>query len=92
MNWALLAGSLGGVLVLALVAWALGLGGGELADEAEAMRIAEAELPGFIAASAMLAADRQSAVVTGADGSQVKLRKHGAQFVAEPTSPRSSRA
>jgi hypothetical protein len=88
MNWALLAGSLGGVLFLALVAWALGLGGGELADEAEAMRIAGAELPGFVAVSATLAEDRQSAVVTGADGAQVRLRKHGAQFVAEPAQPR----
>lgn len=83
MNWALLAGSLGGVLFLALVARALGLGGGELLDEEEAMRIAEAELPGFVAVSATLSEDRQSAVVEGADGVQVKLRRHGAQFVAE---------
>jgi hypothetical protein len=83
MNWALLAGSLGGVLFLALVAWALGLGGGELADEGEAMRIAEAELPGFVAVSAELAEDRQSAVMTGADDTRVRLRRHGAQFVAE---------
>jgi hypothetical protein len=83
MNWALLAGSLGGVLFLAGVAWALGLGGAELADEAEAMRIAEAELPGFIAVSAALAEDRQSARVSGADGAQVRVRRHGAQFVLE---------
>jgi hypothetical protein len=82
MNWVLLAGSLGGVLFLAAVAWALGLGGGELTDESEAMRIAEAELPGFVAVAAELADDRQSAVVIGADGTRVRLRRHGAQFVA----------
>jgi len=83
MNWALLAGSLGGVLFLAFTAWVLGLGGAELASEEEAMQIAEAELPGFVALSAKLAEDRQSAVVMGADGAEVRLRRHGAQFVAE---------
>ena len=92
MNWALLAGSLAGVLGLALVAKLRGLGGGELASEEEAMAIAEAEVPGFVAVSAELAADRQSAVVTGADGTRLRLRRHGAQFVAERTQPRSSRA
>lgn len=83
MNWALLAGSLAGVLGLALIARLLGLGGAALAHEAEAMRIAEAELPGFVALSAVLAEDRQSALVTGEDGEQVRLRRHGAQFVVE---------
>jgi hypothetical protein len=88
MNWALLAGSLAGVLGLALVARLLGLGGAALADEAEAMAIAEAELPGFVAAAAVLAENRQSAVVTGADGAQVRVRRHGAQFVVDsPQSP-----
>jgi len=83
MNWALLAGSLGGVLGLALVAKLLGLGGAELADEKDAMAIAEAERPGFVAVSATLAEGRQSAVVTGADGTAVRIRRHGAQFIAE---------
>ena len=82
MNWALLAGSLAGVLGLALVAKLLGLGGAELASEAEAMAIAEAERPGFDAVSAVLAEDRQSAVVQGVDGEQVRLRRHGANFIA----------
>jgi hypothetical protein len=84
MNWVLLAGSLSGVLGLALVAKLLGLGGGELSDEAEAMRIAEAEVPGFHATAAELAEDRRSALVTGADGTTLRIRQHGAQFVAEP--------
>lgn len=83
MNLWLLAGSLAGVLALTGVAWLLGLGGAELADEEEAMRIAEAELPGFVAGSATLDEDRLGATVTGAEGQQVRLRRHGARFVAE---------
>ncbi|HEV2568592.1 hypothetical protein [Sphingomonas sp.] len=86
MNWTLLAGSLAGVLGLALIAKLLGLGGGELADEAEAIQIAEAEIPGFVAVSAELAKDRRSARVTGADGRTLRIRQHGAQFVASPLS------
>lgn len=83
MNWLLLGGSLAGVFGLALVAKLLGLGGGHIANADEAMRIAEAELPGFVAASAVIAEDKESATVTGADGAIVRLRRHGAQFVAE---------
>lgn len=82
MSWTLLVGSLAGVLLLAWLAKLLGLGDAELADEAEAMRIAEAELPGFHAVSADLAEDRKSATVSGADGTSLKLRQHGAHFVA----------
>ena len=85
MNWALLAGSLAGVLGLALIARLLGLGGAALADEAEAVRIAEAELPGFEAVAAVLGDDRQSANVTGTDGRVVQLRRHGAHFVSDNT-------
>ena len=85
MSWALIAGSLAGVLGLAAAAKLLGLGGAELASEEEAMRIAEAERPGFVALSARLAEDRQSALVTGENGKTVRLRRHGAQFVAECT-------
>jgi hypothetical protein len=83
MNWLLLAGSLAGVLALAGAAWWLGLGEAELADEAEAMRIAEAEVPGFRAVSAELAEDRRGGVVIGDSGERVRLRRHGARFVVE---------
>ena len=83
MSWTLLGGSLAGVLGLALIAKLLGLGGAALTDSGEAMRIAEAEIPGFIAVSAEVAADRQSAIVTDAAGAKVRLRRHGAQFVSE---------
>jgi hypothetical protein len=92
MNWWLLAGSLAGVLALTGVAWLLGLGGAELADADEAMRIAEGELPGFSAVSAELDADRQGAVVMGADGARMRVRRHGARFVGEVIESRSSRA
>lgn len=83
MSATLLIGSLAGVLGLALLARLLGLGAAQLADEAEAQAIAEAELPGFIAARAELAADREAATVWGIHGERVCLRRHGAQFVAE---------
>ncbi|QHL89713.1 hypothetical protein GVO57_01325 [Sphingomonas changnyeongensis] len=83
MNIALMAGSLAGVLLLAFIARALGLGGAALADEAEACAIAEAEMPGFIAAAATLDGDRAGALVTGVDGRALRVRRHGAQFVAE---------
>jgi hypothetical protein len=84
MNALLAAGSLAGVLGLALTAKWLGLGGARLADADEAMAIAEAELPGFVAASAQLEADGAGATVVGVDGSMVRVRPHGANFVAEP--------
>lgn len=84
MNALLAAGSLAGVIGLALTAKWLGLGDTRLADEAEARAIAEAELPGFVALRAEVAADGQEATVTGADGGLVRIRRHGANFVAEP--------
>lgn len=84
MNALLAAGSLAGVLGLALTAKWLGLGGARLADASEAMAIAEAELPGFVAASAELDPDNAGAMVRGVDGAIVRVRPHGANFVAEP--------
>jgi hypothetical protein len=84
MNALLAAGSLAGVAGLALTAKWLRLGDARLADADEAKAIAEAELPGFVAAGATLAADGQSATVDGVDGTRVRLRRHGANFVAEP--------
>lgn len=86
MNALLAAGSLAGVFGLALTAKWLGLGGARLADADEACAIAEAELPGFLARHAELGAEGQHAIVTGVDGARVRLRAHGANFVAEPMS------
>ena len=79
MNWTQLAGSVVAILVLAGIAWALGLGKASIADEAEACRHAEDALTGFEAASARVASDGRAALVTGTDGSLAVVKLHGAQ-------------
>ena len=74
-----LGGSIVAILVLSGIAWALGLGGGAITDEAEAMRHAEDALTGFDAASARLSADGNAALVTGVDGTLAVVKRHGAQ-------------
>lgn len=82
MNWALAAGSLAAVLTLAGIAWLLGLGGGGIDEEAEAMVAAEDAVSGFEAVSAIIADDRRSAIVRGRDGDTVQLMMKGARVVA----------
>ncbi len=82
MNWVQLCGSIVAILFLAGLAWALGLGGAEIADEAEAMRAAEDALSGFEALSATVSTDRRTAMVRGRDGSVAALKLHGAQIAA----------
>lgn len=82
MNWVQLGGSIVAILFLAGVAWALGLGRAEIADEAEAMQAAEDALSGFEAVSATVSSDRRTAMVRGADGSVAALKLHGAQIAA----------
>lgn len=74
-----LGASLIAILTLAGVAWALKLGGGTIADEAQAMRDAEAILSGFDAERAVLASDGKAALVHGRDGSVALLKVHGSQ-------------
>jgi hypothetical protein len=74
--------SLAAVLVLALVARLLRLGGGSIADAAEAMREAEAQLPGFDADRALVGSDGQAALVHGRDGSVALLKMHGTRVAA----------
>jgi hypothetical protein len=76
---AILGGSLVAILTLALTARLLRLGGGGIADEAEAMRAAEDILSGFEASSAVLGADKRAAIVHGRDGSVAVLKQHGAR-------------
>ena len=80
----MLFGSLAGVLALAGAAWALGLGGASLADDADARDTAEALIPGFEAVSVDLTPGHDAAIVTGADGAKVRLTRLGAHFIAEP--------
>jgi hypothetical protein len=74
--------SLGAILVLALVARLLRLGGGAIADAAAAMREAEAQLAGFEADRALVGSDGQAALVHGRDGSVALLKMHGTQVAA----------
>lgn len=77
-----LGGSLIAILLLALAARLLRLGGGRIADEAMAMAEAEAILPGFEAGHATVASDGQAALVHGHDGSVAVLKMHGARVAA----------
>ncbi len=73
------AGSLAAILVLALAARLLRLGGGHIAGEADAMTAAEDILPGFEAERAAIGSDGQAALVRGRDGSVAVLKMHGAR-------------
>lgn len=82
MNWVQLGGSIVAILFLAGIAWALGLGRAEIADEGEAIQAAEDALSGFEATSATVSADKRTAMVRGKDGSVAALKLHGAQIAA----------
>ena len=84
---ALLGGSLGAVLLLALFAYLLRLGGAQLAGESEAREVAEASFADFEANRVWLDVDGQSAVVAGRDGSHALVRRHGARFLARKFAP-----
>lgn len=83
MNWAALAGSLGAVIALAAVAWALKLGPApRIADADEAKRLAREAHTGFVPADAAVDRDGRAAIVAGADGRIALLRVHGARVAA----------
>lgn len=75
-------GSLAAILLLALAARLLKLGGGRIAGEADAMTAAEAILSGFEAERAAIGSDGQAALVRGRDGSVAVLKMHGARVAA----------
>lgn len=79
MNWPLAAASIVAVFAVAGVAWWLGLGGANFADERAAMDEAEAQVGGFDAVSARVTDD--GAEVTGTDGRVVHIRRLGARWV-----------
>lgn len=82
IEFALLGGSLAAILLLALAARWLRLGGARLADQQEARDVAEATYADFEADRVWLDSDGASAVVAGQDGSHVVVRRHGANFIA----------
>lgn len=77
------AGSLAAILVMTLVAWALGLGrGGAIASAEEARATAEGMISGFDAGEALLGSDGQAALVHGKAGDVALLKLHGARVAA----------
>lgn len=82
MNWLVLAGSVAGVIGLAVIARMLRLGGVAISGEAEARAFAELNHVGFEAEEAFVSADGASALVRGRDGSFVLLKAHGAQMAS----------
>lgn len=81
MNWALAAGSLAAVLVLAGIAWALGLGHRNIGTQDDAADLLAELLPGFTPRSIWVSHDRKTALALDVDRVAL-LRSHGAKFVA----------
>lgn len=72
--------SLGAILVLAGIAWALRLGrDAPIASPEEAAAAAEAALAGFEARDVVLGADGAGALAIGTDGRLAAVKRHGAR-------------
>lgn len=78
---AILIGSIVAVLLLALAAKLLRLGGARLHAGSEACEVAESTFADFEANRVWLDVDGESAVVAGKDGSYALVRRHGAHFI-----------
>lgn len=88
MNWIVLAGSLAMVLALAGVARLLRLGGDDrIADAAHAMRLAADADAGFVAVAAAVDRAGMAALIRGADGRHMLIRRHGTMFAARILTP-----
>lgn len=82
MNWALAAGSLAAVLMLAGVARALKLGGpARIESEAQAIRLAEDAIAGFEARDAVVCGTGAGALVFGIGETVALIRPSGARFI-----------
>ena len=83
MNLTVLLGSIAAVLVLAGIAWLLGLGKPpQIESEEEAAHHAREAHSGFRPADVALDAEGRAALVLGENGEVVLLRPHGAQITA----------
>lgn len=80
MDWIVLGGSLAAICAVAALVHFLRLGGASIADEREAMQLAEDNLSGFTPSSAIISSDGQSAIVTGSDNQAALVKRHGAWF------------
>jgi hypothetical protein len=79
MNWALLAGSLVAVLLLAWTAKAMGLGGDVRLTRDDALRIAGDE--GFQPAEVIIDRAGIAGIARDRDGRHMLIRRHGVNFV-----------
>jgi hypothetical protein len=79
MNWAMLAGSLVAILLLAWVAKALGLGGDVRLTRDDALRIAADE--GFDPADVIIDRAGIAAIARDAGGQHMLIRRHGVNYV-----------
>jgi hypothetical protein len=79
MNWALLAGSLVAVLLLAWTAKAMGLGGDVRLTRDHALRIAGEE--GFQLANVIIDRAGIAGIARDRDGRHMLIRRHGVNFV-----------
>ena len=79
MNWTLLIGSLGAVLLLAWAAKAMGLGGDARLTRDDALRIAGHE--GFDPADIIIDRAGIAAIARDAAGRHMLIRRHGVNFV-----------
>ena len=78
-----LGGSLVAILVLAAIAWALGLGRGpEIEDSEDAMRLAREADSSFVPCEAHVAEGGDGAILADGQGRIMVLRRHGAHFAA----------
>ncbi len=85
MNLTTILGSLGAIAIVLLLVRVLGFGGQHLAaDDAE--RFSEEMIAGFTAIDAATCKDRQSALVLGADGRIVLLKRTGGRYATRALS------
>ncbi len=85
MNWLLLLGSLAAVLLLALIAKVLGLGGDVRLDSNTALKISQDE--GFEPADLIVDRAGMAAVARDAAGRHMLIRRHGVNFVTRILRP-----
>ena len=77
------AGSLAAILVLAAIAWKLGLGGdARIRDEAHLRELVDEALCGFEAREIAIDPDGAAALASDGDGRVMLIRRHGARFAA----------
>lgn len=75
--------SIFGILTLVMLARALGFARNPVLDAAEARRVAEAQLPGFVGLDAAVDDGGRGARVRASDGRVARVRSHGDRWVVE---------